>query len=248
MLSGVIEQILSIPPWAALVVVFALPALEASAFIGVLVPGEIAVLLGGVLAGQGRISLAAVLVAAVLGAVLGDQVGYVVGARYGERVLGRIPDRFLDAARLEKGQAFVRRLGVKAVIAGRWTASLRALVPGLCGMARMPYRRFAAANAVGGSLWAVTIVLAGYAAGDSWRRVQGALGTAGVVAAGTVVVLAVVVLVVRHLRGHKPVLEVVGEAIGERVADVLEGPSADPIDDPVDDSVDDDHPTLTGAT
>ena len=65
------EHILSLHGWVALAVVFLLPALEASAFVGFLFPGEIAVILGGVLAFQGRISLPATLAVAIGGAVGG---------------------------------------------------------------------------------------------------------------------------------------------------------------------------------
>lgn len=202
MLEGVVANVLSIPPWAALLVVFALPALEASAFVGVVFPGELAVLLGGVLAAEHRVSLASVLLAAVAGAVLGDQVGYAVGARYGERLLRVLPERIVNPARLDAGRRTIRRLGAKAVVAGRWTASLRALVPGLCGMAGMRYRTFALANLVGGGLWAVTIVLVGYVAGDGWRRAQRALGEASIAAAGLVVVGGLLLLAIRHRRAR----------------------------------------------
>ncbi len=69
---------------------FALPALEASAFVGFIAPGEIGVILGGVLANQHKLSLWAVLVAGITGAVIGDSVGYEVGKRYGERILTKI--------------------------------------------------------------------------------------------------------------------------------------------------------------
>ena len=55
--------------------VFLFPALEASAFVGFVIPGEVAVILGGVVAYQGRAPLWAVVVAAVLGAVIGDSLG-----------------------------------------------------------------------------------------------------------------------------------------------------------------------------
>jgi membrane protein YqaA with SNARE-associated domain len=72
------------PPWPWL---FVVPLLESSAFVGFVFPGEIAVLLGGVLAFQHRVSLPAVLAAAIAGAVIGDTVGYAVGHRYGRRLL-----------------------------------------------------------------------------------------------------------------------------------------------------------------
>lgn len=49
---------------------------------------------------------------------------------------------------------------------GRWTAVLRAMVPSAAGMARLPYRKFAIWNALGGTLWAVIAVVGGYVVGD----------------------------------------------------------------------------------
>ena len=87
MVSSVVDAILHLHGWAALAVLFALPALESSAFLGFLFPGEVAVLLGGVLAFQHRVSLPAAIAAAVVGAIVGDTVGYQVGKRYGRRML-----------------------------------------------------------------------------------------------------------------------------------------------------------------
>ena len=48
-MSHLADRILQLPPAVALLLVFALPALEASAFVGFVIPGEIGVILGGVL-------------------------------------------------------------------------------------------------------------------------------------------------------------------------------------------------------
>jgi membrane-associated protein len=175
-ISNLLEKILHLPSWLILLLVFLLPGLEAAAFIGVVFPGEIAVLLGGVAASQGSVSIAAVLIAACLGAVLGDQVGYVVGREWGQQVLLKVPDRLLDEEKLEKAHAFVRRMGAKGVILGRWTAALRALVPGMAGMAKMSYPRFLIANIIGGVGWALAVGVVGYLAGDSYKKVESALG------------------------------------------------------------------------
>lgn len=82
-LTATVQHLLATPAWVALLVVFALPALESSAFLGFVFPGEMAVLLGGVAASQGHVPLAGVLAAGVVGAVAGDAVGYVVGRRWG---------------------------------------------------------------------------------------------------------------------------------------------------------------------
>lgn len=197
---GLVERVLGLPAGGVLAAVFLLPALEASLFIGVIFPGEIAVLLGGVVAGRGDVSLAAVLVCAIAGAVLGDQVGYLVGRRWGEGLLARLPARLVKPEHLQSGRALVRRLGARAVLLGRWTASLRALVPGLAGLSGIPYRRFVVANAVGGTLWATAVVLAGYVAGDHYSAVERAISAIGYAGAALVIALLIVLLLVRRRR------------------------------------------------
>ena len=185
------HSILGLHGWGALAVVFALPALEASVFLGFVFPGEIAVLLGGVLAFQHRASLPAVIAAGIAGAIIGDTIGYAVGRRFGERVLAGSLGRFVRAEHLERGKAYLARRGGRAVLLGRWTAALRALVPGLAGMSGVPYRRFLAFNVAGGALWATTFVLLGYGAGDSWRHVASDASTAGAVIVGALAVAVV---------------------------------------------------------
>lgn len=195
-MGHVLEGILRLPPALALALVFLLPALEASAFIGVVLPGEIGVVLGGVLANQHRLALTAVFVAAIAGAVIGDTVGYGVGHRYGERILTALPDRLVRPEHVQRTEESIRRLGGRAVFVGRFTAALRALVPGMAGMSRLPYRRFLFWNALGGTLWATGYVLLGYLAGSQYRRVEHYANLAGLALLAAVVV----VLVVRHRR------------------------------------------------
>ena len=170
-MSHLADSILRMPPALALLLVFALPALEASAFVGFVVPGEIGVLLGGVLANQHKLPLWAALVAGISGAIIGDSIGYEVGKRYGERLLDKIPNRILKPEHVEKAEESVRRNRGKAVFIGRFTTALRVLVPGLSGMSRIPYGTFLAWNALGGLLWGGGFVLLGYAAGSQYKRV-----------------------------------------------------------------------------
>src|SRR6266571_5510908 len=113
MVAGITDWILSLNGWVALAIVFLVPALEASAFLGFFFPGEIAVVLGGVLAYHGRVALPEVIVAAVAGAIAGDTVGYFVGKRWGHRLLRgvgrRIPFiRHRIDDHLESAKAYLR--------------------------------------------------------------------------------------------------------------------------------------------
>jgi len=103
-MSRVVEGILQLHGWAALAVIFALPALESSIFLGFLFPGEVAVLLGGVLAYQHRVSLPAAIAAAVAGAIIGDTVGYEVGKHFGRRLLHGTIGRIVKHEHLDRAE------------------------------------------------------------------------------------------------------------------------------------------------
>ncbi|MEO3778826.1 NUDIX domain-containing protein [Micromonospora sp. B11E3] len=99
-MDRVVEALLGLSPALVLALVLLLPTLEASTFLGLVVPGETVVLVGGALAHEGRLPLWAVVVAAFAGAVAGDQTGYLVGRRYGRRLLARMPRRLVRSAEL----------------------------------------------------------------------------------------------------------------------------------------------------
>ena len=215
-LAGITDWILSLEGGAALAVVFLLPALEASAFVGFIFPGEVAVLLGGVLAHDGRVSLGAVIAAGISGAVVGDTIGYLVGRRYGQRILTvvgrRIPFlRHRIDEHLEQARAYLRRRGGLAIFLGRFTAALRVMVPGLAGMAEMPYPEFFFFNALGGAIWATAFVLLGYAAGAAWESVAGWATRVGLALLVLVLVTLVATRVLRNLRER-------GEPVPDRLA------------------------------
>ncbi len=183
MLQKVVDTLLSVPPWIALLIIAALVFGEAALFFGFVVPGETAVVYGGVLAAAGKVSVVVVLVVVWVAAVVGDSIGFEVGRVLGPRltrapILRNHPDRIAGA------QTYLRSKGGRAVVMGRFTAFLRAVMPGLAGASRMRYRRFLVFNVIGGVLWGTVCVLLGYFLAHSISRVTQYLGvTSGVVAA-----------------------------------------------------------------
>lgn len=167
------EVILGLSGAPVYAIVFALAFLEASAFIGLLFPGELAVLLGGVMAFQDKVSLPLIAVAAIAGAVGGDSAGYSIGKRWGHQLLStRLGRRVARPKHLARAEDLIARKGGLSVVLGRFTAVLRVLVPGLAGMSKMPYRTFFLFNLLGGVLWAGGLTLVGYFAGNAWRAVE----------------------------------------------------------------------------
>ncbi|MEO7422276.1 MAG: DedA family protein [Ornithinibacter sp.] len=198
-MTGFLAQLLAAGPWVVLTVVGLVVFVEDALFVGFIIPGETAAILGGVAAQMGHVPLAAVIVTVVVAAILGDSVGYEVGRHFGPRILQlRVLDK--RRARLDDAQNFLARRGGTAVLLGRWVAFFRAVMPALAGAARMPYRTFLTFNAIGGIIWGIVVVTAGYLAGSSYAQVEKAIGRDGALIAVGVVLLAVAVWKIREHR------------------------------------------------
>jgi membrane-associated protein len=197
-ISRLLQPLLSLSGWEAYALVGLLVFAEDSVMLGFVFPGETAAILGGVLASKGGVSVAGMVTVVVLCAIAGDSVGYAVGRRWGHSLLQLGPLR-----KREKGIATaldqLRRRGATAVFVGRFSAFLRAVIPGLAGMSRMHYPLFLGANAAGGLVWGVTFVLLGYFVGE---RVEKATGIASYVLLAVIFVV-IVFLVIRHRRSEK---------------------------------------------
>jgi len=203
MLNTIINHLLIFSGWSALALVFILPALESSVFLGFVIPGETAVVVGGFLAYEHRVSFPGVLAAAILGAIIGDSIGFWVGERWGDALLGRLPKRLIKPEHVVQGKETIQRLGGRAVFTGRWVSVLRALVPGLCGTSRMPYRTFLLWNAIGGITWATGYTLLGFLAGSAWQKVEHYTSVVSYGLLGAIVVVIVGVVVFKHRRQHE---------------------------------------------
>lgn len=187
---------------AVYVIVAALVFSEDALFFGFVLPGETAAVLGGVVAGQGRVSIYWLTAVVVLAAIAGDSVGYEIGRRFGPRILQTRALR-RHQERIGHAQEFVRRRGPAAVFLGRFIAFFRALMPALAGISRMPYPKFLLFNALGGLVWGIGFTLLGYFAGTAYKQVEKTAGTAVAVTAAVIVVVAAVVWEVRRHRGKR---------------------------------------------
>ncbi len=174
-MTHLLDLLLGFPPWLVLLAAFLLPAAEASMFVGLFFPGELAIILGGVLANQHKLSLWMVVLVGSAGAIAGDSIGYEVGRRFGDRIAAKLPPRLVRPSHIERGKELLRMKGGRAIFIGRFTAALRALLPGLAGTSRVPYRVFAFYNVLGGVSWVTVTALTGYVVGSSYHTASGRL-------------------------------------------------------------------------
>ena len=179
------------------VLVAALAFLETGAFVGLIAPGETAVVLGGVVAAQGRVALGLMLMVAWAAAALGDLASFTLGGRLGRRfLLRRGPRLGVTHARLARVEGFFHRHGPKAILAGRFIGIVRAVAPFLAGASKMRLRAFLPWSSVGTGAWSTTFVLVGYAFSSSFDTAASTV-THGALA---VAVLASAVLIWRARR------------------------------------------------
>jgi membrane-associated protein len=169
--------------------VAALAFLETGAFVGLVAPGETAIVLGGVVAAEGEVNLGAMLVIAWLAAAAGDLTSFALGKRLGRKFLiERGPRLGVTAPRLERVEQFFDRHGPKAILAGRFVGIVRAVAPFLAGASGMRLRAFLPWSLLGTAVWATAFTLIGYAFHESFSAAadaltHGALGLAVVAAA-----------------------------------------------------------------
>ena len=192
---------------------------EAAILIGMVLPGETALLVAGVFcnAKYGDLNLGVMIAIAVVCAIGGDSVGYEFGKRYGPALRRSRLGRWVGEHRWAAVDGFIHRHGGKAVLAGRLTALMRALMPSMAGMSGMRYRTFLLWNAVGGVIWAPGCVLLGYGFASA-LDVVGETLTWAPLAILAVVIVIYVVIHVRKRNRERAEAEAFAEANAERSA------------------------------
>jgi membrane protein DedA with SNARE-associated domain len=164
--------------WGYLIVAVGV-LLERSILLGLIVPGDVIIALGGVYAARGELNVVAVIAIAFLAAVTGESTGFWLGHRYGMRLVRRLPllNRFED--KLEEVQEYFGRHGGKTVAIGRYATAAGAMIPFVAGMAGMKYRRFLLFDVPAVLLWAIGITMIGYVFGRNLDVVETILSRFG---------------------------------------------------------------------
>ena len=175
--------------------------LETGAFVGLIAPGETAVVLGGVVAARGEIELALLLAIVWAAAALGDLASYLLGRRLGLGFLTARGGRLgVTPERLTRVEDFVQRHGPKAVMVGRFVGIVRAVAPFLAGATGLQPRRFIPWSLLGTLAWSSLFTLVGYV---FWRSFASAADTVTHAALGGAVLAAALLVARAHLRGRR---------------------------------------------
>lgn len=174
---------------------------ETGAFVGLVVPGETVMLLGGAVAGQGAIDVYLLIAIAWFAAWAGDTTSFFIGRRLGrEFVLQHGPRFGIGHERFEKVEDYFSRHGGKTIFIGRFISLVRAFAPFIAGSSGMRYRAFVPYSILGCGLWASAHILIGYFFSRSIDTAAKYAGKGAFLLGTLIVVVVGTIVLVRHFR------------------------------------------------
>jgi membrane-associated protein len=129
-------------------------------------PGDTLLFTAGLLASQGKLNVAVVLVGSFVAAVAGNQVAYGLGHKVGP-ALFKPNSKLFKAEYVARAEEYFEKFGSRTIVLARFIPAVRTFAPILAGIGTMRYRTFVTYNVLGGLLWAVGVSLLGYTLGKT---------------------------------------------------------------------------------
>ena len=198
------------------VIIFA----ESGLLIGFFLPGDSLLFTAGLLASQGKLNLAVLLVGCFIAAVAGDQVGYMFGQKAGPALFRRRDSRIFKQKYVQRANEFFEHHGRKTIVIARFVPVVRTFAPILAGVGEMRYRTFVTFNVIGAFLWAVGVTTAGYILGEQIPDIDKYL----LPIIGVIILLSVLppaIEVLRHRRRARALTESEAEAEADELEHIL---------------------------
>jgi membrane protein DedA with SNARE-associated domain len=164
------------------------------------IPSEITFGYAGVLAGEGRLNIVAIIIIGTIAELLGSLVSYGIG-RVGERPLVTRFGRYLlvTQADIDRAERFLAGRGAWAIPVGRALPVVRTFISIVAGFCEVPLLMFALLSLVGTAIWVTVISLLGYAVGTQWKSIEKAISLAGY-AIAALAVIGIVAFIWHRLR------------------------------------------------
>lgn len=210
--EDVIEDIaVTLGPWTYLLV-GVMSFAETGAFVGFVAPGEMTVIVAGVIAGQGEIDIKLLIPLVWVCSFIGDSLSFLLGHKLGRDFMLRHGPKFqITPPRLKAVEEYLARHGGKTVVIGRFIGFVRPLAPFIAGASRMPYGRYLPYAVIGTGLWSAAFCLLGYFFWQSFDRVIEYAGRGTLLLGWITALIFATVWLVRHFRhsenrvafGHK---------------------------------------------
>ncbi|HEX2864162.1 MAG TPA: DedA family protein, partial [Deinococcales bacterium] len=145
--------------------IFAIVFAETGLLVGFFLPGDSLLITAGLLAADGKVELAYVMLACAAGSIIGDQAGYWIGRTLGPKVFSRQNSRFFKPEYVDQANAFYQRHGSVTVLIARFIPIIRCMSATTAGVSRMRYPVFLGFSLISGLVWGLGLPYAGYRLG-----------------------------------------------------------------------------------
>jgi membrane-associated protein len=129
-------------------------------------PGDSLLFIVGAMCGADLMSLPLCLTLLLVAAIAGDQTNYSIGRYFGPKVFQWENSRFFNRQAFLQANAFYEKYGGITIILARFMPFIRTFVPFVAGVAEMTRHKFTLFNVVGGVIWVVGLIMAGYLFGN----------------------------------------------------------------------------------
>lgn len=170
------------------------------------VPGDVLLVVAGMIAATGAVSLPVVVALAAVAGAVGFLTVYVAGRRVGTALLTADRYVFVPKAELRRALDLVPRYGSWIVLVNRFLPGLRSVIGLAVGMSRMPIGRVALLGTISSAAWSALIVGVGYALAGNRAAIAQVLGSferVGAVLLGVLVLAVVVWIVLVRRKGRR---------------------------------------------
>ncbi len=134
--------------------------------IGTFFEGETVLVLAGLAAHHGYLSLPWVMVTAFVGSLAGDQTWFIVGTRWGPWIIEKRP---VWKRRMKRARDLLERRGKLLMVGFRFLYGVRSVTPFVIGMSGVPSRVFTPLNTLGAAIWAAGLAGASYMIGEAMK-------------------------------------------------------------------------------
>jgi len=146
---------------------------ETGLLVGFFLPGDSLLFTAGILANQGKLNLAVILVGCFAAAVIGDQVGFTIGQKTGPALLRRPDSRFFKREFIDRTEDFFDQHGAKTIVLARFVPVVRTFAPVVAGIGKMSRKTFISFNVIGGFVWTFGVICGAIWAQQTWGRYWG---------------------------------------------------------------------------
>lgn len=169
-LDIITQWITQYPLWSG-AIIFIVAMLESLAIIGIVVPGVAIMFAIGTLISNGTLDLISSILWAAAGASVGDALSFALGWHYKDRIY-QTSYFSTHQKLLDKGHVFFEKYGIISILIGRFIGPIRAIIPLVAGILKMPLKYYIPINIFASALWAPAYLLPGLFFGMSVSELQ----------------------------------------------------------------------------